>query len=329
MEIKKLTSLTIETTNVCNFSCLICPTNNEMKREKGYMSFDLFQKTISGGKSLEHLCLHNWGEPTQNKDLFKMIKYAHDKGIRYTVFNTNGSLLDDDIINRILDSPLSIMRISVDGNPDTYKKIRGIDFQIIEKNILNLIKKRNEKNSSLKIGIVMVVEEQTEKDMDSFHNKWKAIGDHVRFQPKLIRSQRGQGATTTIRQGKPNWTVSKGKPPEGLRSRKTEIKSATAQSAKKTQFPKFAVQRTDLCPELFGKDYGKVVVLWDGKVVPCCADYEGELQIGDILNETVDSIWRGLAMRRLRKRHLDKDFPQICKNCDEYESQKVEKRFVI
>ena len=302
MKINKLTSLTIETTNVCNLNCRICPTNNEMKRKKGFMSFELFQKTIGSGKSLKHLCLHNWGEPTQNKDLFNMIKYAHNKGIRYTVFNTNGTLLDDNTIHRILNSPLSVLRISVDGNPDTYQKIRGIDFQIIENNILNLIKGRNEKNSPLKIGIVMVVEEQTEKDMDSFYDKWKSIADHVRFQPKLIRSQHSQEATT---------------------------KGATVQSAKKTPFYKFALQRTDLCPELFGKDYGKVVVLWDGKVVPCCADYEGELQIGNVLNETVDSIWNGLAMRRLRKRHMDKDFPQICKNCNEYESQKVAKRFII
>ena len=276
MKVKKLTSLTIETTNVCNLSCRICPTNNEMKRKKGTMSFELFQKTINGGKSLEHLCLHNWGEPTLNKDLFNMIKYAHNKGIRYTVFNTNGTLLDDDTIIRIINSPLSILRISVDGNPDTYRQVRGIDFDTIEKNIMTLIKKRNEKNSSLEIGIVMVVDEQTEKDIDSFYNKWSAIADHVRFQPKLICSQ-----------------------------------------------------RTDLCPELFGKDYGKMVVLWDGKVVPCCTDYEGELQIGDVQNETVDSIWNGLGMRRLRKRHMDKDFSQTCKNCNEYESQKAEKRFVV
>ena len=276
MEIKKLTSLIIEPSNICNLNCLICPTNNGMKRKKGYMSFELFQKTINGGKSLEHLCLHNWGEPMQNKDLFNMIRYAHDKGVRYTVFNTNGTLLDDDNIRRILESPLSILRISVDGNPDTYRQIRGIDFKTIEKNILNLIKKRDKINSSLKIGIVMVVDKQTEKDIDSFYNKWNAMVDHVRFQPKLISSQ-----------------------------------------------------RTDLCPELFGKEYGKMVVLWDGKVIPCCADYEGKLQTGDVLKETVDSIWNGLAVKRLRKRHLNKDFPDICKNCSEHESEKAEKRFVV
>lgn len=276
MDVKKLTSLIIEPTNVCNLNCSICPTNDSMKREKGYMSFELFQKVIDGGKSLEHLCFHNWGEPLLNKYLFDMIEYASRKEILYTVFNTNGTLLDDNIISQVLNSPLSILRISIDGNPATYKQIRGIDFIEIEKNILNLINRRDKINSSLEIGIVMVIDEQTENDIDSFFSKWKNIVDHVRFQPKII-------------QGK----------------------------------------RTHFCPELFGKNYGKMVILWNGNVIPCCADYEGELKIGSIPDETVDSIWSGMAVKRLRKRHLNKDYPDICLNCNEYKSQKAAKRFIV
>lgn len=276
MEVKKLTSLIIEPTNICNLNCTICPTNNGMKREKGYMSFELFQKTIDGGKFLEHLCLHNWGEPLLNKDLFDMIKYAHDKGISYTVFNTNGTLLDDETVDQVLESPLSILRISVDGNPDTYRKIRGIDFKEIERNILNLIRKRDKANSPLEIGFIIVVDEETEKDIDSLCNKWKGLVDHIRCQPKLIHSK-----------------------------------------------------RTDSCPELFGKDYGKMVISWDGSVLPCCVDTEGKLLLGNVLNETVDSIWNGIAIKRLRNKHLNKDYPDICVNCNEYESQKAEKRFTV
>lgn len=276
MEVKKLTSLIIEPTNVCNLSCSICPSNNGMKREKGYMSFELFQKAIDGANFLEHLCLHNWGEPILNKDLFKMIEYAHKREICYMVFNTNGTLLDDNIIDRILESSLSILRISVDGNPDTYQQIRGIDFNSIENNILNLIQKRDEKNSSLKIGIVMVINEQTEKQIDSFYNKWNNIVDDIRLQPKLISSK-----------------------------------------------------RMDFCPELFGRYYGEMVVLWNGSVIPCCVDYEGKLQIGNVNHETVDSIWNGMAVKGLRKRHLNKDFPEICLSCNEYESRKAFKRFAV
>ncbi len=224
---------------------------------------------------MEHLCLHNWGEPILNENLFKMIQYAQDRGIHHTVFNTNGTLLDNKTIGQIIESPLSILRISIDGNPDTYRKIRGTDFKPVEDNILNLIKRRDDAKSPLQIGIVMVVDEQTESEMESFHSKWKNIVDHIRFQPKLTRST-----------------------------------------------------RTDFCPELFGKNYGEMVVLWDGKVIPCCVDYEGELTVGNVLYETVDSIWDGITMKQLRKKHLEKDFPTVCKDCNEYESKKAEKRFV-
>ncbi len=276
MKVKKLASLIIEPTNVCNLNCCICPTNNEMTREKGFLSFELFKKIIDGSKSLEHLCFHNWGEPLLNRDLFKMIKYAHNRGIRYTVFNTNGTLLDDNNVNQILYSPLSILRISVDGNPYTYQQIRGIGFETIEKNILNLIKKRNKTAGSLEIGIVMVVDEQTEKQIDSFYDKWSNKVDHIRFQPKLIHSK-----------------------------------------------------RKCFCPELFGNGYGQMVVLWDGRVVPCCVDYEGKLPIGNVQYESVDSIWYGMAVKLLRKRHLRGDFPDICRNCNEYESKNAVKRFVM
>lgn len=276
MKVKKLTSLIIEPTNVCNLNCCICPANNRMKRKRGYMSLELFQKTVDGAESLEHLCLHNWGEPLLNRDIFKMIGFAHNKGIQYIVFNTNGTLLDDNTVNRILDSPLNILRISIDGNPDTYQQVRGIDFSTVEKNILNLIKKRDKTNSALEIGIVMVVDEQTEKDTSAFYNKWTNAADHIRFQPKLIHSK-----------------------------------------------------RTECCPELFGKNYGRMVVLWDGSVIPCCVDYDGKLQMGNVRRETVDSIWNGLAMKGLRKKHLNKDFPDRCANCNEYASQKAEKRFVV
>lgn len=276
MKVQKLKSLIIEPTNICNLNCSICPTNNAMTRKKGYLSYALFQKTIDGGSSLEHLCFHNWGEPFMNKNLFKMIRYAHKKGIRYSVFNTNGTLLDNNTVNQVLNSPLSILRISVDGNPYTYRKIRKIEFKKIEKNIINLVKKRDQIKSSLKIGIVMVVNDQNEKEIDSFYNKWNKIVGHIRFQPKLISSK-----------------------------------------------------RTGLCPELFGNKYGQMVVLWNGRVIPCCVDFEGKLQIGNVLHETVDSIWYGLAVKRLRKKHLRGDFPDICRNCNEYESPKATKRFVV
>ena len=76
MDVKKITSLIIEPTNTCNLRCTFCFVTDGMTRDGGFMDFDLFKKIIDDCTDLEHLCMHNWGEPLLHKDIFRMIEYA-------------------------------------------------------------------------------------------------------------------------------------------------------------------------------------------------------------------------------------------------------------
>ncbi len=57
----------------------------------------------------------------------------------------------------------------------------------------------------------------------------------------------------------------------------------------------------DVVPCLF--PWQHLVVQWDGRVVPCCRDYDGELVLGDATEQTLLEIWRGPALQRLREQH--------------------------
>jgi radical SAM protein with 4Fe4S-binding SPASM domain len=46
-----------------------------------------------------------------------------------------------------------------------------------------------------------------------------------------------------------------------------------------------------------------VVVLWDGRVVPCCRDDDAHLVLGDLKGQTLTDIWRGPRVSELRARH--------------------------
>lgn len=276
MEVKKITSLIIEPTNTCNLRCTFCFVTEGMTREGGFMDLDLFKKIIDDCPDLEHLCMHNWGEPLLHKDIFKMIEYAKNKGVNYVVMNTNGTLVTDKIIDRIVDSKLDIIRFSIDGSAETFKRVRGVELQNIEQNINKLKKVKEKRRPKLKMGVVFTVEEDTEGDAEDYIAHWEKIVDHVRLQPKLITSP-----------------------------------------------------RTEVCPEPFGKDYGKLVVLWDGRVIPCCVDYNANLTIGSVQNNTIPNLWKNEKMDLLRKQHLKGQFPDTCANCNECESNKTEKRFFI
>ena len=276
MEVKKITSLIIEPTNTCNLRCTFCFVTEGMTREGGFMDFDLFKKIIDDSPDLEHLCMHNWGEPLLHKNIFKMIEYAKNKGVNYVVMNTNGTLLTDKMIDKVVNSKLDIIRFSIDGSAETFMRVRGVELKKIEQNINKLKNVKEIRRSALKMGVVFTIEEDTEGDAEDYITHWKKIVDHVRLQPKLIPSP-----------------------------------------------------RTEICPEPFGKDYGKLVVLWDGRVIPCCVDYNANLTIGSVQNETIQNLWKNEKMDFLRKQHLEGLFPDTCANCNECESNKAEKRFFI
>ena len=274
MIVKPLTSLIIEPTNTCNLRCSFCFVTEGMTRDEGFMDLVLFKKIIDDTPSLEHICMHNWGEPLLHKDIFKMLDYAYQAGVKHIVMNTNGTLLNEKMINKIVESPLNIIRFSIDGSAETFKKIRGVELANIEANIIRLKQLKETQRPDLSMGVVFTVDEETQQDIDEYIKYWSTIVDHVRIQPKLIQSP-----------------------------------------------------RKEPCPEPFGKEYGKLVILWDGTVIPCCVDYNAALKVGNAKTEKVSDLWGYGKIDTLRYQHEKGAYPKTCINCNECNVSKTHKRF--
>jgi radical SAM protein with 4Fe4S-binding SPASM domain len=62
--------------------------------------------------------------------------------------------------------------------------------------------------------------------------------------------------------------------------------------------------------------FHSVVVLRDGRIVPCCHDYDGELVMGSI-HDGLEQVWRGEKYRRFRKAFSDGLFLEehLCWRC--------------
>lgn len=72
---------------------------------------------------------------------------------------------------------------------------------------------------------------------------------------------------------------------------------------------------------------GNLIVLWDGTVVPCCVDYEGQMVLGNANKNKLSKIRNSLQARKFRKMHNKKNFPKVCQNCNEFETQHMSSRF--
>jgi MoaA/NifB/PqqE/SkfB family radical SAM enzyme len=266
----RLVAANFEVTDHCNLRCAMCPVNRGMRRKKGFMEFSLFKKIIDETPTLEFLLAFQWGEPLLHRDFYKMIRYAHDRGIR-TMVTSNGTLLNDEVNEKLIDCGLTRITFSIDGVGETHTRIRGYPYEKLKDQILRFKEARDKAGGYPKIEANMTVSEENEGDVEAFYAEWE---------PVLDRVQAITVFTTDNRRTK--------------------------------------------CRELWR---GLLVVLWDGRVSVCCADYEGDLIVGDACTEKLADIWNGPKMRQIRLLHCRGTFPPVCKTCGEYESPKVSKRF--
>ena len=58
------------------------------------------------------------------------------------------------------------------------------------------------------------------------------------------------------------------------------------------------------------------VVLWDGRIVPCCHDHDAEVVLGSI-HDGLLTVWQGKAYRRFREQFQERTLPQahLCRRC--------------
>ena len=66
-------------------------------------------------------------------------------------------------------------------------------------------------------------------------------------------------------------------------------------------------------------------IRWDGRVVPCCRDYDNHEILGDITKESLMDIWNGKRFQALRKEHLAGKYENsvLCGRCVEWSKYRM------
>ncbi len=59
------------------------------------------------------------------------------------------------------------------------------------------------------------------------------------------------------------------------------------------------------------------VIRWDGELMACCADVDGEISVGSLRDATFDQLWFGPTMTNYRMLHIEGRFEEIpkCWSC--------------
>lgn len=148
----------IEPTNVCDHSCVECPSLTN--RKKGFMDFDLYKEIIDFYKPYcLRNCLYGQGESILHKDIFKMIEYSEKNRCPVSLCS-NFNAMDEEKIKKLLDSGLDYLIICVDGaTHETHSRFRkNGDLNKVLNNISmlnNLKEKHGYKTPRVEVQTIM------------------------------------------------------------------------------------------------------------------------------------------------------------------------------
>ena len=283
--------LWIETASCCNLRCVMCPNKDVAAADKGLMPLALFQKIIDQARHFAlDVNLHHRGEPLMNPALFDMIRYA--KAARLKVrFHTNGALLDEVKVRRLLEAGPDLVSFSFDGfTRETYERVRvGAVFEKTRDNILRLVALR--RKLDLKKPYVVI-------EKIRFRNR-DAEGT-----PGAVQALRRQfldaGVDEIIEKEEYVWAE------PGPPARNTALQAPQAggcgmeRSYSICTFPWYAM-----------------VICADGTVVPCPQDFHAVMKLGNARETPLEKIWNGTAYRQLRAQFAaDIEALTLCRQCD-------------
>ncbi|NSS93489.1 radical SAM protein [Enterococcus faecalis] len=132
-----LQSIQLELSKKCNLKCIHCYIPNYST--KNDMTLNQVKKVIDEASDLGVINFDiTGGEPFLRKDILEILEYIHVKGMRTTIF-TNGTIISENILQKLKDLNISKLKISIDGyDSKTHDEVRGKGA--FKKTIENIVK---------------------------------------------------------------------------------------------------------------------------------------------------------------------------------------------
>jgi len=273
--------LMIENTNHCNAECVMCPRDT-LSRKRGFMDLGLLEKIIkelSGMRRKPITHLHGFGEPLLDRLLAEKIQLAKTCGIKRTYIVTNASLLFPETSRKIISAGLDKMKISFYGTDE-------VSYN-------NTMKKLN------------------------FEATFRNVTDFLRIRKEMKREN-----PRLILQYLPTGTNNAGT--EEFRSLWSPlIDPNVGDCLNVSSLHNYGGGRVHnrLWNKIVSACYfpwTSMSVLWDGRVVTCCMDYNGVQALGDLNSQSVQEVWNGPVLLGVRNnfRKLDYGEYPVCLSCD-------------
>jgi len=297
----------IETTNLCNMSCVMCQRTTDFRQKLRHMddkTYDAILAQIEPQKETvfrrwqefvnQHLrgldrvpsednfyydavsqsiTLHGFGEPLLDPRLPERISALSRRNIP-SYFSCNPCNIKLDFIKQLFEAGTGYIKFAIDSlDDDEAKEIRGerADFKRSYQMVLEVLELKKQMKADTVIVVTMLDFHNDSTKSAQFLDLWK---------------------------GKDVYAFAKSVDNKWLLEHKDETDKTKGENKShyKRQYCEYA--------------WTSITILADGSVVPCTQDINGTWVFGNVNNQSLRDIWNSRKYQEFRALQLSKDFPE-------------------
>lgn len=280
----------VDATEVCNLECIHCP-HPEFKRSEHYatryLDVAIHTKMVDevrqyGQGHTQYIRYTSNGEPLVHPAIYDMLDYAVKNSGVFVTLTTNGTIMNEKRIEKLLASGLHMVDVSIDAFlPETYAKIRrGGTLETTRANVLKLMEIKKRIGAATRIVVSFVEQPQNTGEVADFESYWKRQG------ADFVVIRRLHSAAGGV--------------------------SAIAMDMKQAQ------QSVDRKPCLY--PWERILLNPKGELAFCPQDWSHGSVLADYRTTTIHKVWQGEAYRQLREAHLTNQYNAFpfCAQCPDW-----------
>lgn len=287
--------VSMEPTTACNLGCPECPSGlKKFSRPTGKMAIDQHKEWLQElSKTVFYVTYYFQGEPFLNPNFLELIKEAKHQRM-FTSTSTNAHFIDQKNAEKIVESGLDQLIISVDGvSQEVYEQYRvhgNINKVWIATAALVEAKRKLKSKTPLLIFQCLAVK-PNEHEISSVFEKAKELGvDEVRIKSAQLYDYKFGNQLMPENESYSRY----------IKTRNGEYKLKNPGG--------------NHCWRMWSGS----VITWDGQIVPCCFDKDASHAMGELTKETFQQVWNNPRYKRFRNAVLsNRQAIDICQNCSE------------
>jgi pyruvate-formate lyase-activating enzyme len=279
----------VELTNGCNHACIFCKNSNQSRRVN-YLPIDTYKNFIvqAVDLGLQEVGLYSTGEPFMSKQLPEYIKIAKSAGVKRVYLTSNGAMAELDKVKACYKAGLDSIKFSINAsNAVDYKLVHGFDdFDAVVKNATDINNWRLATGIELEM-LCSCVSIPAVGDIEQEHRAvFTDLFDELFY---VTSGSQGGQAFELIEE--------LGVSPHGVFG---NINQPNDEASVK---PCYMV-------------WNRYHLTAEGYLSACCVDYELDLVIANLNEQTLSEGWNNETAKQLRSAHLNNNLEGLlCHQC--------------